>query len=361
MILLLNIVFFVNLLFLQGNCQNGHNLSRVNSQKNVNEVKDSNGITYDSGVKMRSVRGRSFLRRGHSRQPSEGTMNLIKEMDNPDYVKSQMISPNLQADSVLSIANFDRIINSRGKSIEDLTKEPAQNQNPFSRTQSVMRHQPNGRMPSFFRRRHSLSHATIRHKKPTMNQFIPTFNGFSIEPYLGSPKYCISNNVWRDVWRGCSYLCFAADQFIELKFRLIDELNRYRKIHKVQPLLKDITLYQKAQLHVIYLANTNSIRRDNNDIKNGLVMGVAYYPAASVLMKKWYDEGYRYDYRLNYPRPGSQSFTQLIWEKTTHVGIGVINRGYRIWVALKFFPRGNINGKYRKNIHRPKHSIKCPE
>uniref|UniRef100_A0A0N5CG23 SCP domain-containing protein n=1 Tax=Strongyloides papillosus TaxID=174720 RepID=A0A0N5CG23_STREA len=311
---------------------------------------------------MRPVRGRSLLRKGHSRHSSRGTMKLIKEMENERHVKSQMIPQDMKTDSILSVANFDRIVNSRGKSIENLTKEYYQKQSPFSRTQSVMRLQSNRHKSTLFGRRHSLSHATIRIRQPTMNQYIPTFNGFSIEPYLGSRKmYCISDYVWRDVWRGCSYLCFAPEHFLELKFRLIDELNRYRGIHKVKPLLKDITLYKKAQEHAIYLANINSIRRDRNDILNGLVMGVAYYPAASVMMKKWYDEGYRYDYSLNYPRPGFQSFTQLIWERTTHVGIGVANRGYHVYVVLKLYPKGNINGKYKKNIHKAKHKIRCPE
>uniref|UniRef100_A0A0N5BKW9 SCP domain-containing protein n=1 Tax=Strongyloides papillosus TaxID=174720 RepID=A0A0N5BKW9_STREA len=221
-----------------------------------------------------------------------------------------MISKELYAGSILSNNKFDKLVNnSKGESIEDLTKyvhskDYNQKKLPLSRSISVRRQPNSRRSSSLFSRRHSLAHATI-----------------------------------------------------QLKYRLIEELNRYIEIHKMQPLLKDITLYKKAQKHAKNLAITRSLRRDNN-IRTGLLMGIVYYSAASVMVKKWYDEGYKYDYSQINGRPGFQGFTQLIWKETRYVGIGIATNKFQVWIVFKFFPKSNINGRYRSNINRPsKHCV----
>uniref|UniRef100_A0A0N5CG24 SCP domain-containing protein n=1 Tax=Strongyloides papillosus TaxID=174720 RepID=A0A0N5CG24_STREA len=324
----------------------------INKDFHVKDV-ESTPVKVEDGVKKRLVRGRSTIKRTPSRRPYKGANQQIDSSNNPNHLNYRVINGELYKGNVKeSIAKFDKIINRKlnGKSVEDLTKDfnhNDHNDRSFLRARSMYTKKRLGYKNSspFLQRRYSLSHATTRIKHATINQYIPEIVGFSIEPYLGSPEiYCISNYVWRDVWNGCGYKCFAADHFIQLKFRLIDELNRYRKIHGVEPLLKDLSLYGKAQKHALRLAGLRSLKRDRYDSSNGLVMGIAYYPAASVMMKKWYDEGYKYDYSKNYARPGSQSFTQLIWKKTTHVGIGVATKGYHIWLVLKLFPKGNIYG-----------------
>uniref|UniRef100_A0A0K0G045 CAP domain-containing protein (inferred by orthology to a zebrafish protein) n=1 Tax=Strongyloides venezuelensis TaxID=75913 RepID=A0A0K0G045_STRVS len=333
----------------------------MNGDFHTNIVQPSPGKT-EGEVRRRLVKGRSSIRRTPSKQHYEIT-NVQDGVHNaPNYLDLRVISGNFYYGNVKqSVAKFDQIINKNknGKSVEDLTKDLDYSYPSLSRSMSSRRLSLNDRSSKLYIRRYSQAHASTRIKHLNINQWIPTISGFSIDPYLGSPEiYCISYKVWRHVWYRCDYKCFANNHFVELKYRLIKELNIYRKIHEVKPLYKDLGLYNKAQKHALRLAGLKSITRDRYDKKNGLVMGIAYYPAASIMMKKWYDEGYRYDYSLNYPRPGSQSFTQLIWKSTTHVGIGVANRGYHIWIVLKFYPKGNVNGKYKYNINQP--SKTCP-
>uniref|UniRef100_A0A0N5CGB9 Exported protein n=1 Tax=Strongyloides papillosus TaxID=174720 RepID=A0A0N5CGB9_STREA len=144
---------------------------------------------------------------------------------------------------------------------------------------------------SFIRRRSSVrrkgSRKSVKGGRQHINDISDSnhLSGPMISKELYAGKKCVNYIVWHKVWCKCDYKCFADDHFLELKYRLIEELNRYREIHKMQPLLKDITLYKKAQKHAKNLAITRSLRRDN-DIRTGLLMGIVYYSAASVMVKK---------------------------------------------------------------------------
>lgn len=44
------------------------------------------------------------------------------------------------------------------------------------------------------------------------------------------------------------------------------------------------------------------------------------------------------------------SFTQLVWKKTTKIGVGHAYNGQKLYVIVVYKPSGNIRGQFNDNV-----------
>uniref|UniRef100_A0A0K0G046 Uncharacterized protein n=1 Tax=Strongyloides venezuelensis TaxID=75913 RepID=A0A0K0G046_STRVS len=118
-------------------------------------IVESTPAKIDNVVKMRGDRGRSTIRGTLSK---ESYIETNQQIDDNNNVKQ-------------SIDKFDEILNkkSSGKTVENLTKDFDLNDCSLSRSKSVYARKSLGLQgsKSFFQRRHFLSHAATRIKRPS--------------------------------------------------------------------------------------------------------------------------------------------------------------------------------------------------
>uniref|UniRef100_A0A0K0G1Z4 CAP domain-containing protein (inferred by orthology to a zebrafish protein) n=1 Tax=Strongyloides venezuelensis TaxID=75913 RepID=A0A0K0G1Z4_STRVS len=182
-------------------------------------------------------------------------------------------------------------------------------------------------------------------------QLAKRYRDFSIKKYLSRSSF--SNRVYKSVWSECNFLCFYENRFSNYKSRALTQINILRVHHNVHILKENYHLDALAQKFADKMASKNTLLKIESPLY-GIVVGIVYYPAASVLVTKWYDERFGYSYFLSKPRHGTQSFTQMVWKSTKYIGIGAAKRGDLLFVTCFFYPKGNIKGQYRKNVLKKK-------
>lgn len=76
--------------------------------------------------------------------------------------------------------------------------------------------------------------------------------------------------------------------------------------------------------------------------------------AATQATTEWYNEVYEYDYETyeaTWETTGH--FTQVVWNVTKNVGIGIARSKRFVYVCADYDPPGNLFGAYKKNVFRP--------
>lgn len=70
-------------------------------------------------------------------------------------------------------------------------------------------------------------------------------------------------------------------------------------------------------------------------------------------ISQWYEEIKLYDYKNPVLANTTRHFTQLVWKKTKKLGFGIVeNNGFTVAVAV-YYPVGNIEGDFEKNVLEP--------
>uniref|UniRef100_A0A0K0FJA8 SCP domain-containing protein n=1 Tax=Strongyloides venezuelensis TaxID=75913 RepID=A0A0K0FJA8_STRVS len=158
-----------------------------------------------------------------------------------------------------------------------------------------------------------------------------------------------SDYIWKRVWSGCDFFCFAANNFRLLKEGLVTEINEYRRIHGVNPLITYSVLEEGARAQA---------RKNNLDVpiwvsKSPLVgyLGtICSLYKANFVIKKMYDKLLsNYQWNGKDPKNDISKFSQLIWKSTERIGVGVSVKGNRICIILFFNPKGGV-GNFKKNV-----------
>ncbi|CEF66105.1 CAP domain-containing protein [Strongyloides ratti] len=188
----------------------------------------------------------------------------------------------------------------------------------------------------------------------TSNPEYELYEKFNIDSVVGKDPF--SNRIWHAIWDSCNYKCFSLNNYRQFRTRLFTEINIYRRHHNVKPLVENTKLHILSERHARRIAYEKTLRRDTLT-EYGETLGAAYYPAGSLIVKKWYDENKYYKYSTNHPNYGSQMFTQLVWKSSQQIGIGVATNDDIIFVVCKFYPKGNINNQYIYNVFKRRKGI----
>ena len=79
---------------------------------------------------------------------------------------------------------------------------------------------------------------------------------------------------------------------------------------------------------------------------------------ANSCVEALYDEIKKYDYKLSEFSKETGHFTQLVWAGTKKLGVGlgygVEDRIHTFVCAVHYYPPGNVNGEFKKNVKKLK-------
>ncbi|KAI2806606.1 hypothetical protein BLOT_008563 [Blomia tropicalis] len=149
--------------------------------------------------------------------------------------------------------------------------------------------------------------------------------------------------------------------------KLLYMVNRYRAIHKAEPLNYSSELNSFAQEFADYLKDTKQFvtRSKIGRATKGYGELMCWHTErifdedmASFCVDLWYDTKIKYDWSV--PTASIMNnyniwrmFAQLVWRNTTHMGVGCSKSYDYSWVVADFDPPGNIPCMYPTNV---KHS-----
>ncbi|CAF1513679.1 unnamed protein product [Rotaria sordida] len=73
--------------------------------------------------------------------------------------------------------------------------------------------------------------------------------------------------------------------------------------------------------------------------------------------QSWYDEIKDYNYNKPGFKKGIGHFTQVVWNGSTHLGVGIAfgNHGCNAFVVANYSPPGNYQGQFHENVLQPSH------
>uniref|UniRef100_A0AAF5HXA9 SCP domain-containing protein n=1 Tax=Strongyloides stercoralis TaxID=6248 RepID=A0AAF5HXA9_STRER len=167
-------------------------------------------------------------------------------------------------------------------------------------------------------------------------------------------KKSYSDCVWRSIWiTSINFACFSERKHSLLKERYLRELNHYRTDHGVLPLVENPSLSEIAQE---YASDLNKIRNKYSEKGNKfeVVVGSADYFTAPLLIKKWYEESYYYNYLLGRINRKCQNFARIIWKGTRQIGIGIAKNSCKVNVVLLLYPKRKFLSLNYLNIRQRK-------
>ncbi|XP_023323601.1 Golgi-associated plant pathogenesis-related protein 1 [Eurytemora carolleeae] len=147
---------------------------------------------------------------------------------------------------------------------------------------------------------------------------------------------------------------------LNMKFaqEVLDEHNKYRKLHGVPPLKLTETMMLRAHFSVGEVSN---LRPSGTFYGENVYKGEGPLSAKQVV-ESWYN-GIQYykNFFGGEPKEVSKDekkkigqFAQIIWKKTTELGVGVTQKNGQWFVVTAYNPRGLSYGSYKENVLRPK-------
>lgn len=136
--------------------------------------------------------------------------------------------------------------------------------------------------------------------------------------------------------------------------------NEYRKLHHSQPLLYDATMTNAAQTYANYLVKNGLFQHGMLTDAKGRNMGQNLFAVLNaakndseivkLAVKNWYKESRLYDYNNPQYSPNTGHFTQLVWNSTNLIGIGIASQNNQKIVVANYYPPGNYQNKFRQNV-----------
>ncbi|MFC0518057.1 CAP family protein [Mucilaginibacter angelicae] len=129
--------------------------------------------------------------------------------------------------------------------------------------------------------------------------------------------------------------------------KVLDHHNMARKEVGVSPLTWSKELAAYAQQWADHLASTKTFsHRQNRKYGENIFMGSGNYTPLDASLD-WYSEKKGYTYSKIGGGGSTGHYTQMIWKKTTEVGVGVaIADNGDIYVVANYSPPGNYIGEF---------------
>uniref|UniRef100_A0A0K0E6J1 SCP domain-containing protein n=1 Tax=Strongyloides stercoralis TaxID=6248 RepID=A0A0K0E6J1_STRER len=175
---------------------------------------------------------------------------------------------------------------------------------------------------------------------------------FSIDREKVKNSGPFSIKVFDEVWKGYDYKSDYKTGYLDMRNRILEETNRYREAHGVEPLTYDYDLEKASQKYAKYLADRNLFDHDPLNKQNAWGENLARMSAAlgPLATKRWYDEVDMYDFVNKRYVPGTGHFTQLVWKDTKKVGCGIYLKREDLYVVCKYTPQGNFRDEFAEKV-----------
>ncbi|XP_028269059.1 Golgi-associated plant pathogenesis-related protein 1-like [Parambassis ranga] len=139
------------------------------------------------------------------------------------------------------------------------------------------------------------------------------------------------------------------------KTEFLNTHNSYRAKHSAPPLKYNEELNKTAQKWADQLLARNSLgHSDTKDGENVFYMSSSssVNPTGKEAVDSWYSE--IKDYKFDDPGFGGNTghFTQVVWQSSTELGVGMATNGQKLFVVGQYRPAGNIAnpGFFEKNV-----------
>lgn len=126
--------------------------------------------------------------------------------------------------------------------------------------------------------------------------------------------------------------------------------NDTRKELGIPELVLDATLNKQAQAWANQLAINNSLSHSHNSgVGENVACGTPVNRKPELLYHQWLKEGefYSHDaYPASLPKGHTIGhYTQIIWDKTTKLGVGYACNDKQTFMVCQYLPAGNIKGQ----------------
>jgi len=146
------------------------------------------------------------------------------------------------------------------------------------------------------------------------------------------------------------------DDFTQFQQEGLIMHNKYRKAHHAPEIKLNKELCEIAQKYAEHLVEINTMTHSHARFK-GTAMGENLYycsgfqPDGGMPVTSWYDEIKDYDFKNGRSKGGVIGhFTQVVWKGSQYVGMGIASKGNNYFVVANYFPAGNWDGEYTKNV-----------
>lgn len=134
--------------------------------------------------------------------------------------------------------------------------------------------------------------------------------------------------------------------------------NHYRKLHQAQPVRLASEIQTLAQTWADTLQREGKFQHGMlADSKNRPVgQNLAWSSSTtnpfniSARVDSWYKEIVRYNFSDPKFSFTTGHFTQLVWNATTFIGVGISQGPNGTYVVVDYFPAGNVAGRYPQNV-----------
>uniref|UniRef100_A0A0K0EZN7 CAP domain-containing protein (inferred by orthology to a zebrafish protein) n=1 Tax=Strongyloides venezuelensis TaxID=75913 RepID=A0A0K0EZN7_STRVS len=198
------------------------------------------------------------------------------------------------------------------------------------------------------RRTERNSHSIISVRKPSLNNKIYSIN---LKLYLGTKK--IYGSIHDTVWHGFYHTKFWANNYKDYRLRVIQEINLLRLMHNACYLVESSELNKLAQIYVVKMVNRNpSIKSTYKSY--GIIKKVLTLEELTLTVSHWYYERDFYSFAFNSARFMAKHFAQMVWNSSTSIGAAVLRNNKLFYIVVFFYPKGNIEGQYGRNVFRKK-------
>ncbi|KAH8324266.1 hypothetical protein KR074_002680, partial [Drosophila pseudoananassae] len=132
---------------------------------------------------------------------------------------------------------------------------------------------------------------------------------------------------------------------------VLKETNKYRKMHCACVMKMDKDVTKHAQEWADHLASKNLLEtRPLPAYGENIMCARKDLFCVKKLMKLWYQEKYHYDYL----KPGfglyTGHFTQMVWQSSQYLGVGVASDKTHVWLVCNYHPAGNIRRFFKINV-----------
>ncbi|XP_018335434.1 uncharacterized protein LOC108744254 isoform X2 [Agrilus planipennis] len=146
---------------------------------------------------------------------------------------------------------------------------------------------------------------------------------------------------------------------MDLQKEFLKAHNELRAKHGVAALKLNATISKLSQLHAEKMLRTGKFEHSDNQ-KYGENIFYMWSPdpnfnvGAYDVVRSWYAEIDNYTFGVEPKQLNTGHFTQVVWNGSKELGVGLARSKGRVYVVANYYPPGNVKGLFAKNVFPPR-------